>query len=441
MVADRFASEFLRRRRLRQAPWKRRALRLIALLTGLTSLSLLFAWPEHDPDSDVTLLVGSEVTGPLSAELHATFGGSRSASPQVLSHSSSVTSWRMYFATNRELVSDSATQLRFGNRARRLRFGIAFVDIPGDHQRGVQEPSKSWIPWPFGKRQKGITIESQRLVDEDIVLDAVADSLSHMERPELLVVVHGYNVTHDEAVTRTCQVAHDLPIHGAVLAFTWPSTGRLDGYFRDENNASFSEAEFAELIGVLRRGLPPSTRINILAHSMGNRVVLGGLNVLSDFPVTDKVPRIHHLILAAPDVGHMQFANQARHVSNIVHRMSLYSSIKDNALVLSHAIHGEARAGQLTSAILLLRKLETFDVSPVDESLLGHSYYGSSEAVLNDLFHLLNHDRRPETSDWLVEHPGDSHGHYWSFSRSPPRVVNIASGGSVEDPVGGSLAR
>lgn len=427
MVNDRFADEFLRRRHIRRAPWQRRALRFLALLTGLTSTVLLIAWPERDPRSEVNFGMGSDVSGAFSAEVQPNHGDTISQSPQLLANTSTVTSWRMYFATNREVENESPTRLEFGDRARRLRFGIAFVEIPADHQRGIQEPTKGWLPWPFSKQQKGISIQSQRLVDEDIVLKSLANSLTRMKRPELLIVVHGYNVTHDEAVTRTCQVAHDLPYDGAVLAFTWPSTGRLDGYFRDENNASFSEAEFAELIGVLRRALPPTTRINILAHSMGNRVVLGGLNVLSDYPPTGKVPRIHHLILAAPDVGHIQFANQARHVSNIVDRLSLYTSIKDNALVLSHAIHGEARAGQLTSAILLLSKLETLDVSPVDESLLGHSYYGSSEAVLNDLFYLLNYDRRPEQSPWLVEHPGESHGHYWSFAHAPPRAVLMAT--------------
>lgn len=404
-------------------PW-RLAMRCSAGLATFVTIFLLAISPADDPVYDQYQLNSAGILSPISTLLGDSQEDVLSTSPQLISTNDSQTLWRMYFATNRELIKDDSSKIEFGDRARRLRFGLATVSIPTEHERGMAEAQQGWLPFSFWAKDKGaISVSSERILEEEVVLESLRDTIRALPKRELLIVVHGYNVTHDAAVSRTCQIAHDLPFDGAVLAFTWPSAGRLDGYFRDENNATFSEAEFAELIGVLRRSLPAHTKIHILAHSMGNRVVLGGLSALAGFVPGPDVPKIHHLILAAPDVGLVRFESELNRVSSLVHSVSLYTSIRDNALVLSHAIHGEARAGQLTDVLLRMDGLETFDVSAVDESLLGHSYYGSSVAVLNDLYMVFTQDRMPQDCSWFLQRPGHIDGFYWSFVGPPPRQI------------------
>ena len=56
----------------------------------------------------------------------------------------------------------------------------------------------------------------------------------------------------------------------------------------------------------------------------------------------------------------------------------------------SKKIHGGyPRAGESGDDLLVIPYVETIDVSGIDLSLLGHSYYGNSEFILRDLFGLV----------------------------------------------------
>ncbi|MEZ6079827.1 MAG: hypothetical protein R3C56_30390 [Pirellulaceae bacterium] len=56
------------------------------------------------------------------------------------------------------------------------------------------------------------------------------------------------------------------------------------------------------------------------------------------------------------------------------------------ALIASKQVHGYPRAGESGANIVIVPGIETIDVSGIDLSLLGHSYYGDSEPMLRDLF-------------------------------------------------------
>ncbi len=60
--------------------------------------------------------------------------------------------------------------------------------------------------------------------------------------------------------------------------------------------------------------------------------------------------------------------------------------------------------------------IDTIDVSAVDTSLLGHSYYGSNDTVLTDLIQLLGESKPPEQRTWLQAMPLGPMK-YWVFLR------------------------
>ena len=69
---------------------------------------------------------------------------------------------------------------------------------------------------------------------------------------------------------------------------------------------------------------------------------------------------------------------------------------------------------------------DAVDVSEVDLSFLGHSYYGSNRSVLSDMFELVKLNDPPSQRNWLV--PSRRNGYKcWRFVDKPPEVVRITS--------------
>ena len=81
--------------------------------------------------------------------------------------------------------------------------------------------------------------------------------------------------------------------------------------------------------------------------------------------------------------------------------MTLYASSNDEALVASRAVHGYRRAGESGDTLVVVPGVDTVDVSEVDTSLIGHSYYGSNSTVLADLFELMHGSKPPDQRKWL----------------------------------------
>ena len=84
-------------------------------------------------------------------------------------------------------------------------------------------------------------------------------------------------------------------------------------------------------------------------------------------------------------------------------------------------MHGYARAGESGRQLVVVDGIDTIDVSNVDTSLVGHSYYGSNDTVLADLFYVLTDPRPAAQRRWLEAVPlGQSV--YWVFQREAARL-------------------
>jgi len=69
-------------------------------------------------------------------------------------------------------------------------------------------------------------------------------------------------------------------------------------------------------------------------------------------------------------------------------RISIYSSSNDWALLASKKAHRYKRLGEGGPNLTTFpewRQIEVLDATSVDESLLGHSYYGDSPTILRDV--------------------------------------------------------
>ncbi len=342
-----------------------------------------------------------------------------------------ISTWQFHFATNRRPEAGSAGRIKYGNESLAApQFGRARVTLPR-RRRGVDIPLTSLGSQPQGDHSQAPepvpateVIESVTPATWEQFLAGVSDQIQRSRQQDLLLFVHGFNVSFDASLVRTAQIALDMPFNGAVVAYSWPSQGGIQNYSNDEPVNAAAVAPFQEFLNRLRDGVPSGTRIHIVVHSMGNRIVLRAIASLTNPALlrraTPKPPPIGHLALMAPDVGLADFQMLMPLVIPQCERVSLYTSRFDLALVASRRLHSEQRAGD-GQPPLILSGLETIDCSAIDgTSCLGHSYYSSSVDVLADLFQLIKWNRPAGQRSHLSARTGWQ-GQYWTWTATAPR--------------------
>ena len=149
----------------------------------------------------------------------------------------------------------------------------------------------------------------------------------------------------------------------------------------DEDAVLASEPHLVEFLKLLRLQAGAST-VHLIAHSMGARLLSLALNDLArEGQAADSV-RFTQIVLTAPDIDADVFRGLAHEFRRLAERVTLYASSEDLALKVSEKLHATPRAGESGDRIVIMPELDTIDVSTVDTSLSGHSYFAENESVL-----------------------------------------------------------
>ena len=256
--------------------------------------------------------------------------------------------------------------------------------------------------------QKTERLESSRF--HNLLRQRVGNSA----RRELFVFVHGFNVSFEDAARRTAQIHYDLKFDGAPIFFSWPANDKfIFTYAADETNVAWAVPHLKKfLLEIVKESQAQS--INLIAHSMGNRALAAALREI-DLEFRDQSRLFNQVILAAPDIDADDFRNNiAPALQRTARGLTLYASSHDEALLASQFIHRRPRAGDAGDGLTVIAGIDTIDVTAIDQSLWGHSYYGSSHPVLQDLKALLSRAVPPGERIWLS--PAQRDGlTYWIF--------------------------
>src|SRR5205085_127463 len=214
--------------------------------------------------------------------LHCTNSNStRLGSRPDASAAASATSWRgpspatrveVFYATDRKALSSNSFAGDRGSGA--LSFGISPVLLPA--------------------RTIGLGIP----LSQEKFEQSLSSALTRTGAKDILVFVHGYNFGFDEAVLWAGQLKHQLHFEGAVVLYSWPSSGNRWSYLGDSSNADWTTPHLAGFLQALaaRTG---RAQIHLLAHSLGSRPVVAALHSLAVGP---HAARFGQIIFAAPDV-------------------------------------------------------------------------------------------------------------------------------------------
>jgi esterase/lipase superfamily enzyme len=333
----------------------------------------------------------------------------------------------VFFGTDRT-ASQQSQRVVFGTeRAKSLTLGRALVTVPKSHQiPNIERPAVYYLPFTrivlYREREdetKHFTMKQvTRLTKEEflaLVRERLAGSSSFKDHA--FVFVHGFNTQFDYAVFRTAQIAYDLRFDGAPFLYSWPSKAEVGGapYAYDRESVTQAEPQFRRFLDMVT-GETGAKTVSIIAHSMGNQLVL---NTLRD--VRRSAPRgveISQVILAAPDVDRDSFEFLAREIQGVSRGVTLYAAANDRALDISRRFWGGVpRAGDVPAGgPLVVPGVDTIDVTAINTELLSlhHSGYAEKTALVADIQRLIQTgERPPELRFPILQRVKTDKGDYW----------------------------
>jgi esterase/lipase superfamily enzyme len=288
----------------------------------------------------------------------------------------------------------------YGGERGVLELGTCDVSIPKDHRVGELEAPSILRLEVTENPEKHVVLLNITNQDEDAFYRQLSGKIANSTGKNVFVFIHGYNVKFEDAVRRTAQIAYDLKFDGAPICYSWPSQATLLGYTIDETNVVWTVPHLKKfLLDISERS--GATTINLIAHSMGNRALTAALKEVA-ITETQSTPRFNKVVLAAPDIDAEIFRRDlAPAIISTAKHVTLYASSNDEALIASKRVHGFPRAGESGEGLVIVPGIDTIDVSAIDTSLLGHSYYGSNDSILTDLYHLINDALPASKRQWL----------------------------------------
>ncbi|MGO9134348.1 MAG: alpha/beta hydrolase [Methylovirgula sp.] len=263
-------------------------------------------------------------------------------------------------------------------------FSLQMISVPPHHKVGEIERPAFGAPDPT----QHFVVSSRRDLDEAAFRNELATHISGRigSNRDVLLYVHGFNTSYDEARFRLAQIVQDGRFGGVPVLFTWPSSDNLLGYEAARETATASREALATVLRDLSE-LPDVGRIHILAHSLGTWLTMEALRERAIAGSPDLAGKLGNVMLAAPDIDLSVFREQIAHVD--ASHISVLVSSKDKALSLSRWLAGDRpRLGALDPrrpadrAALDRLGVKVYDLSPESTGFVGHGMYADAPEVV-----------------------------------------------------------
>jgi len=224
-----------------------------------------------------------------------------------------------------------------GERSSAVSYAEASISVPPTHKPGQ-------IEWPRtvpGDPEKEFVARSAGYIaDKAAFKRQINARLAKLppDKREILVFIHGYNTRFPEGLYRFTQIVHDANFEGVPVFFTWASRGNLQDYVYDLNSAAIARSALEETLVELSR--TKATDITILAHSMGNWLLMETAIQASPENRRNLTRKAKNIVLAAPDIDIDLFKAQLRKLGKPPKPYTVIVSRDDRALRLSRTIAG-----------------------------------------------------------------------------------------------------
>ncbi len=259
---------------------------------------------------------------------------------------------------------------------------------------------------------------------------------------QLLLYIHGFNNNMEDhifrnAATLQALLDNEAPQQVLVVPLIWPCDDDsiiaiADDYWDDRRAADASANGFARLLGKFdswrhqqaQQEDPCYRRINVLAHSMGNRVLRGALSEWAIKESGGQMPSLfRNVFMAAPDIKNesLEKGRDGQFITDSARNVFVYYAFDDFAMPASKV----ANVGEKTLSRRLgmtgpedlektPRNVHEIDCSSFNnrfDSPVGHGYFlqdgnGVTSPVLHHMVHAITHGR-PATPDRSISLDAD----------------------------------
>ena len=366
------------------------------------------------------------------------------------------TSIDLLYVTDRAAVTQPDGSPGYGSdRSRAMAFGSVSIDIGknvswpmlAELSTAIERPALDLVlgapvelgrfptipydvdPVPGGITRSPEVVEAHEKAAAALQAE-VARRLETAPRKEVVLFVHGYANTFQDAAFSMADLCHFLGREFVCAIFSWPaggSRGLMAGYNVDRESGEFAVQHLHQALRLIAQ-TPGVERIHLMAHSRGTAVLSSALRELnieayvSGSSITDRF-KVRNVVLLAPDIDadvaaakifgvvsdpdlpHGPAPAPRKVFSGPGLRITSYVSLGDKALTLSQYLFGSlVRLGRLDISLLTkeqaaraARLAYLLDFVEVKQTpgFLGHSYYTSDPAVSSDLIALIRYGLRP----------------------------------------------
>ena len=311
------------------------------------------------------------------------------SAPELVQENDKYINIKLLYATNRSFTGDTFDMYKqYSNRRlEALNYGLFTVSIPRIHQPGVIEDRTLYERIVNKPRdpEKHFVIQKHKPLQKDTFYGTLKSFLgTEQDSSQAFIFIHGYNTSFSDATLRSAQIFYDLNAVGVPILFSWPSQASLFGYYKDKKAVDGTVDIFKNFMKETIQHTK-GKKLNIIAHSMGNRLLARALaNLPEDFPDV----KFNNIIMAAPDVAVKDFERTYfQAITAKSDKLTLYSSAKDKALAVSkYANFFSRRLGRAGKQVYVKLPMETVDVTFVDcKDILGHTCFAYANPVLKDI--------------------------------------------------------
>jgi esterase/lipase superfamily enzyme len=271
--------------------------------------------------------------------------------------------------------------------------------------------------------------------------EALLDELKQSQFEQILLFVHGFNNTPEDAAFQRAERLQELlnkwrKKMAIVVSVVWPCQDNsikaaeqtIVRYFGDQTAADASGFAYARALERLRDWQTQNAadndsclkRINVLAHSMGNRVFRQALNVWCKHFLGDSPPLIfRNVLMAAPDIVNesLEPGAEGEYIPQAARNVVVYFASDDLALRSSKVANlanriasrrlGHTGPEDMTKVPRNVTAVDCDNINTAYDPPIGHTYFLDDDAgkpglVFNHLAACIDTGRVPAELDGLT---------------------------------------
>lgn len=287
----------------------------------------------------------------------------------------------IYYGTERQLegIDHLGIPIYGSDSSNELSYGKLNVRIPDNHKFGRVERFREqrWIMF-LRNGKDGFTSTEHKFLQ----IDELSGELSSGDDENIIIFIHGYNNSFEDAIFRAAQLKYDLQFSESIVSYSWACHGKFWGYFKDESHAKIAGKRLADMINEL--GKSTDKKISIIAHSMGAYCLANSLKNLS--------VKLDKVVLLAADICQEQFTNiYGVDFTRETNNTTIYAAKSDRALKAAKLFRiNPPRVGQISGDVYCYDSIDTVDVSAHGHGrFIKHNYGLACRIVLDEIHRML----------------------------------------------------